>query len=99
MCCPEVSFLMAVLVMQVVEFKHKSMMDERRRQALDQHLSYIVDQTEKYSSWLAESMGKTGPGGQPSQPSSKANSLALSGDASTPEQRNLSDGELQTSLS
>lgn len=45
--------------MQLVEYKHQTRLEEKRKQALDQHLSFIVDQTEKYSSWLAEGMNKS----------------------------------------
>ena len=31
-------------------------MEEKRKQAMDMHLNFIVDQTEKYSSWLIESL-------------------------------------------
>lgn len=31
-------------------------MEENRKKALDLQLNFIVDQTEKYSSWLAESL-------------------------------------------
>jgi len=36
-----------------VQYKHDSRLDEKRRHALDLHLNFIVDQTEKYSSWLS----------------------------------------------
>ncbi|KAG8223943.1 hypothetical protein J437_LFUL003751 [Ladona fulva] len=53
-------------VEKLVEFKRNLRLEEKRKKALDQHLSFIVDQTEKYSSWLAESMGKAGGGTAPS---------------------------------
>lgn len=34
----------------------RSLIDQKRQQAMDMHLSFIVDQTEKYSSWLIESL-------------------------------------------
>ncbi|KAK4302059.1 hypothetical protein Pmani_025841 [Petrolisthes manimaculis] len=43
---------------KLVEFKVTTKLDEKKKKALDQQLSFIVDQTEKYSSWLAESMNK-----------------------------------------
>lgn len=49
-------------VEKIIEYKHKSLLEEKRRQALDLHLNFIVDQTEKYSSWLIESLA------QPQQP-------------------------------
>ncbi|KAF4529302.1 hypothetical protein B566_EDAN011396, partial [Ephemera danica] len=84
-------------VHKLVEYKHQTMLEERRRQALDQHLSFIVDQTEKYSSWLAESMGKVGQ--TQSRPESTSNSLVQSGGRSTPEQKGLSDGEFEPNQS
>ncbi|PSN31348.1 hypothetical protein C0J52_18960 [Blattella germanica] len=47
-------------VEKLVEYKQQTRLEEKRKKALDQHLSFIVDQTEKYSTWLAESMNKTG---------------------------------------
>ncbi|KAJ9595703.1 hypothetical protein L9F63_013116, partial [Diploptera punctata] len=47
-------------VEKLVEYKQQTRLEEKRKKALDQHLSFIVDQTEKYSNWLAESMNKTG---------------------------------------
>lgn len=40
--------------LQVVEYKQQSRLEEKRKKALDLHLSFIVDQTEKYSLWLTE---------------------------------------------
>ncbi|KAG0717329.1 Helicase domino [Chionoecetes opilio] len=45
-------------VEKLVEYKVTTKLDEKKKMALDQQLSFIVDQTEKYSSWLAESMNK-----------------------------------------
>lgn len=45
-------------VEKLVEYKVTTKLDEKKKKALDQQLSFIVDQTEKYSSWLAESMNK-----------------------------------------
>ena len=38
----------------MAQYKHQSRLEERRKKALDLHLNFIVDQTEKYSSWLVE---------------------------------------------
>lgn len=46
------------LLLQVVEYKQRSLLDEKRQKALDLHLSYIVDQTEKYSDWLTKGLNK-----------------------------------------
>lgn len=45
-------------VEKLVEYKVTTKLDEKKKKALDQQLSFIVDQTERYSSWLAESMNK-----------------------------------------
>ena len=37
-----------------MQYKQQSRLDEKRKKAMDLHLSFIVDQTEKYSSWLTE---------------------------------------------
>ena len=46
----------------MVQYKQQSRLEEKRQKALDLHLSFIVDQTEKYSSWLSEGLvgGATG---------------------------------------
>lgn len=46
---------------QVVQYKLQSRIEEKRKKALDVHLNFIVGQTEKYSSWLAESLKDTKP--------------------------------------
>lgn len=46
-------------VEKVVEYKQHTRLEEKRKKALDQHLSFIVDQTEKYSQLLAEGMNKS----------------------------------------
>ena len=45
-------------VEKLVEFKINTKLEEKRKKALDIHLNFIVDQTEKYSSWLAEGLNK-----------------------------------------
>lgn len=47
-------------VEKLVEYKQNTRLEEKRKKALDQHLSFIVDQTEKYSLLLAEGMNKPG---------------------------------------
>jgi len=42
-------------VRKLVEYKEQSKIEELRKKTMDQHLSFIVDQTEKISSMLAES--------------------------------------------
>ncbi|XP_076250256.1 domino helicase [Rhynchophorus ferrugineus] len=46
-------------VEKLVEYKQNTILDEKRKKALDQQLSFIVDQTEKYSQLLAERMNKS----------------------------------------
>ena len=48
---------------KVVEYKQQSRLEEKRKKALDMHLSFIVDQTEKYSTWLTEGLTVKGAGG------------------------------------
>ena len=40
----------------MVNYKVHSRLEQKRRKALDVQLNFIVDQTEKYSSWLVESL-------------------------------------------
>lgn len=69
-------------VEKLVEYKVTTKLDEKKKKALDQQLSFIVDQTEKYSSWLAESMNKP------------ADSTGASTRSSTPSRdTRMSDGE------
>uniref|UniRef100_A0A182PG61 Helicase domino n=1 Tax=Anopheles epiroticus TaxID=199890 RepID=A0A182PG61_9DIPT len=59
---------------KLVEYKQQTKLDEKRKKALDQQLSFIVDQTEKYSQQLVEGMNKAPvPGVMPA--GSKAESL------------------------
>lgn len=39
-----------------MQYKQQSRLDEKRKKAMDMHLSFIVDQTEKYSTWLTEGL-------------------------------------------
>ncbi|XP_031780344.1 helicase domino isoform X2 [Nasonia vitripennis] len=55
-------------VEKLVEYKQQTRLEEKRKKALDQHLNFIVDQTEKYSSWLTEGLNK--PEGTQSTPAS-----------------------------
>ncbi|CAH0554969.1 unnamed protein product [Brassicogethes aeneus] len=45
-------------VEKLVEYKQNTILEEKRKKALDQQLSFIVDQTEKYSQLLAEGMNR-----------------------------------------
>lgn len=42
---------------QVVEHKQQIMLEAKRKKAMDLHLDYIVDQTTKYSDWIAKDLG------------------------------------------
>lgn len=44
-------------VMQVVQFKQQSRLEEKRKKALDLQLDFIVGQTERYSDLLSQSLG------------------------------------------
>jgi E1A-binding protein p400 len=46
-------------VEKLVEYKQQTKLDEKRKKALDQQLSFIVDQTERYSQQLTEDMNKS----------------------------------------
>lgn len=46
-------------VEKLVEYKQQTKLEEKRKKALDQHLSFIVDQSEKFSMQLAEGMNKS----------------------------------------
>ncbi|GFR90719.1 helicase [Elysia marginata] len=48
-----------VNIEKVVQYKQTTRMEEKKRKALDLHLSFIVDQTEKYSSWLTAGLQNT----------------------------------------
>lgn len=77
-------------VEKLVEFKQQTRLEEKRKKALDQQLSFIVDQTERYSKQLAVGMNKplaeTG--------TSKANSLQSSR-ISSPQRPAISDDEFK----
>ncbi|XP_056644553.1 helicase domino isoform X1 [Diorhabda sublineata] len=63
-------------VEKLVEYKQNTILEEKRKKALDQQLSFIVDQTEKYSQLLAEGMNKSvePPSSVPSRSVSRAHS-------------------------
>lgn len=46
-------------VEKLVEYKQNTRLEQKRKKALDQHLSFIVDQTEKYSQLLAKDMNRS----------------------------------------
>lgn len=65
----------SLFIFQVVQYKVQSRLEEQRKKALDIQLNFIVDQTEKYSSWLAESLKN--------QPASNEGSTAPTSPVST----------------
>ena len=66
-------------VNKLFEYRLKVKLDAKKKEALDQHLNFIMDKTEKYSNLLAESLGdNVGAGGGSSQPTSGAPSRAES---------------------
>jgi len=52
-------------VEKLVDFKMQTKLEEKRKKALDLHLNFIVGQTEKYSSWLAEGLNNKNPSSEP----------------------------------
>ncbi|XP_034942058.1 helicase domino isoform X5 [Chelonus insularis] len=81
-------------VEKLVEFKQQTRLEEKRKKALDQHLNFIVGQTEKYSTWLTEGLNKTD--GSQSVPAS-INSSRLS--SPVPTQKQHSDDEFEPNQS
>lgn len=71
-------------VEKLVEYKQQTRLEEKRKKALDQQLSFIVDQTEKYSQLLAEGMNK----------SAMDNTQVISNTSSPSASRANSDGKL-----
>jgi hypothetical protein len=53
--------LSVIVTIQIVEHKQQLILEAKRRKAMDLHLEFIVDQTAKYSDWLAQGLGN-GPG-------------------------------------
>ncbi len=61
---------------KVVQYKQQSRLEEKRKKAMDLHLSFIVDQTEKYSSWLTEGLGAQSVASSTSRPSSPTDGMS-----------------------
>lgn len=81
-------------VEKLVEYKQHTILEEKRKKALDQQLSFIVDQTEKYSQLLAEGMNRTNQDNVPvSTVSSRVASRANSDDEFQPDSQNSTDDE------
>ena len=47
---------------KLFEWRVKQKLEKKRKEALDQHLNFIVDKTEKYSTLLAESLAENASG-------------------------------------
>ena len=47
---------------KLFEWRVKQKLERKRKEALDQHLQFIVDKTEKYSTLLAESLAESASG-------------------------------------
>ena len=58
----------------MVQYKQQSRLDEKRKKAMDMHLSFIVDQTEKYSTWLTEGLTANAAAAAPASVESSASS-------------------------
>ncbi|XP_023242373.1 helicase domino-like, partial [Centruroides sculpturatus] len=65
---------------KLVEFKQQTRLEEKRKKALDLHLNFIVDQTEKYSSWLTQGMNQSIFGSTPTSLNETSGSQAGSDD-------------------
>lgn len=81
-------------VEKLVEYKQQTKIKEKRKKALDQHLSFIVDQTEKYSQQLAEGMNK------PIMDANSSTAVSLNSSRRSSPKRSAppSDGELSKSF-
>lgn len=44
---------------KLIEYKQRSICEQKRKIQMDKHLNFIVDQTEKYSSWLMQSLNQS----------------------------------------
>ncbi|XP_060528585.1 helicase domino isoform X2 [Cylas formicarius] len=80
-------------VEKLVEYKQHTILEEKRKKALDQQLSFIVDQTEKYSQLLAEGMNKSAVEVPSSTVSSRSVSRAQSDEEFDPEMQSDEDDE------
>lgn len=77
-------------VEKLVEYKQHTKLEEKRKKALDQHLSFIVDQTEKLSQQLVEGMNKPAATDVNASTVPSLNSSRIS----SPKPENASDGTL-----
>jgi hypothetical protein len=75
-------------VEKIIEYKQLKKIEEKRKQAMDLHLNFIVDQTEKYSSWLIESLATSQQQQQQQQQQQSVTVVAE-------EQKEEEDGEVE----
>lgn len=80
-------------VERLVEYKQQTKITEKRKKALDQHLSFIVDQTEKYSQQLAVGMNKS-----ITDTANTSTAVSLSSSRRSTPPRDASDGKPFNSL-
>jgi len=69
-------------VNKLFEYRVKIKLDAKRKEALDQHLNFIVDKTEKYSTLLAESLAENNsmPNSVPNSGAPSRSESVMSGD-------------------
>jgi len=79
-------------VNKLFEYRVKIKLDAKRKEALDQHLNFIVDKTEKYSTLLAESLAENN-----SVPNSVPNSGAPSRSVSVMSGEEEGDNDMEYS--
>lgn len=49
-------------VEKIVAYKHQSLVDSRKKDAMDKHLSFLLGQTQRYSSLLAQRLSNNASG-------------------------------------
>ena len=55
-CCEYIANFSTIVPLKLVEYKTQIRLEEKRKRVLDQHLNFIVNETEKYSSLLTEGL-------------------------------------------
>ncbi|KAF8768478.1 Helicase domino like protein [Argiope bruennichi] len=75
---------------KLAEYKQQTWLEEKRKKVLDTHLNFIVDQTEKYSSWLTQGMNRST---KDSPESSRASSPIPGSTSLSPKKRLECDSE------
>ena len=62
-----------------MEHKHRLLLEEKRKKAMDMHLEFIVDQTAKYSNWLVKGLTTVSLSATPSELSLRSASAVVDG--------------------